>query len=682
MDDTIPQLPADLVINEQTLPVIEQIADAMPGGFFIYHADGNEELIYANRAMLSIFGCETLEQFKAHTGFTFPGIVHPDDLERTETAIAEQIAANKDNLDYVEYRITRLDGEVRWITDYGHFVHTETYGDIFYVFISDATAMRLEIQENRQKAAVIYGLASEYDTIVLLDFEHFTVRPYMIQGQAPNIVADTLTSKEEVEAALTSYAKRRVIEEDRELFLDAVDLDRLAHAAKSGGHFMLNYRITDDEGKPQWYRLSVADVECESEFPQIVFGFKNVTEHMLRVEEEAEAHLRTKQELNRALQATQAKNAFLFNMSHDVRTPLNAIVGFATLTRKYLNDPVRVSECLDAIDSASDQLITLVNDVLDMSQLESGSMDIRAVPCSIPEKIEHVTASLANVAAEHKVNLNVKVDDPGVKVKTDMPKLRRILFKVIDNAIKFNRPDGTVDIDVHGVMDEGNVDYTFTIADTGVGISPEFRERLFGAFERGGNTTQTREYGSGLGLPITKALVDMMDGSIEVESEKGVGTTFTIKLSFEVAPPEEPATLSIDDPESAAQLERIQGKRVLVVEDNELNALITETILTDAGLVVDIVEDGTEAVNTMRHERPGFYDLILMDIQMPIMNGYDATRAIRALDREDIEQLPIIALSANALDEDRRMSLEAGMNAHLAKPINVTDLLSTLEHYL
>ena len=213
-------------------------------------------------------------------------------------------------------------------------------------------------------------------------------------------------------------------------------------------------------------------------------------------------------------------------------------------------------------------------------------------------------------------------------------------------------------------------------------MSPELQERIFDNFERGANTTQTREAGSGLGLPIMKALVDMMDGTIDVESEQGVGSTFTIKLTFDVAAPEAASVAFATDEESAAQLARIRGKRVLVVEDNELNALITETILTDAGMVVDIVEDGTEAVNTMRHERPGFYDLILMDIQMPIMNGYDATRAIRALDREDIADLPIIALSANALDEDKRLSLESGMNAHLAKPINVTDLLFTLEQYL
>ncbi|WP_251198064.1 PAS domain-containing hybrid sensor histidine kinase/response regulator [Anaerotardibacter muris] len=682
MDTTTPQIPSDLVINEQTLPVIEHLGDAMPGGFFIYHADGNEELLYANKAMFSIFGCEDLEQFKELTGFTFPGLVHPEDRARTEAAIAEQIAANKNNLDYVEYRIIRADGEIRWITDYGHFVHTETYGDIFYVFISDATEMRLKRLENKKRDAVIYGLASEYDDIFLLDLEHYAARPYMINGAPTEYMHDIIWTRDKIDKMFLDYAQRSVVEDDRAIFLDAVDLDRIEQNTEHDGHFMLNYRILDDQGQQQWIRISVADVDSGSEFPQVVFGFKNVTEHMTRVEEEAEAHLRTKQELNKALQATQAKNAFLFNMSHDVRTPLNAIVGFATLTRKYLNDPVRVSECLDAIDSASDQLIALVNDVLDMSQLESGSMDVRPMACSMPDKIDHVTSTLMNVAAEHKVTLQVSVDDPGVKVMADTAKLRRILYKVIDNAIKFNRPGGKVSVDARGVLEGDKVNYTYTITDTGIGMSPELQERIFDNFERGANTTQTREAGSGLGLPIMKALVDMMDGTIDVESEQGVGSTFTIKLTFDVAAPEAASVAFATDEESAAQLARIRGKRVLVVEDNELNALITETILTDAGMVVDIVEDGTEAVNTMRHERPGFYDLILMDIQMPIMNGYDATRAIRALDREDIADLPIIALSANALDEDKRLSLESGMNAHLAKPINVTDLLFTLEQYL
>lgn len=672
----------ELIINEQTLPVIEQIGDAMPGGFFIYHADGDEELIYANRAILTIFGCKDLDEFKKLTGFTFPGMLHPDDVERVENTIASQIAANKDDLDYVEYRIVRASGEVRWITDYGHFVRTETYGDVFYVFISDSTDMLFEIQENSLKADVIFGIASDYDTILLLDLLHYTVRPYALNSPSADFLEQALIGREKIEETVRKYTEHFVVEDDRELLLDALDLDRIASTMNDDGHFMLNYRVQDAEGNVQWLRVSLAAAGGDSNYPRVVLGFKNVTEHMLRVEAEAEEHMRIEAELNKALQATQAKHAFLFNMSHDVRTPLNAIVGFATLTRKYINDPVRVAECLDAIDSASDQLVMLVNDVLDMSQLESGSMDIRAVSCSIPEKIKHVTEALAPVAADHQVEMQVLVDDPGVKVRADTPKLRRILSKVIDNAIKYNRAGGKVVIDAHGIEVGDRVDYTFIISDTGIGISPEFKAHLFENFEREANTTHTREYGAGLGLPITKALVNMMDGSIEVESEKGVGTTFTIKLSFEVAPPDAVEQPLATDPEMAAELERIHGKRVLVVEDNELNSLITETILTDAGLLVDIVTDGADAVNTVRHQPPHYYDLVLMDIQMPIMNGYDATRAIRALEREDIAGLPIVALSANALDEDRRMSLESGMNAHLAKPINVSDLLTTLKMYL
>lgn len=525
----------------EVLPMLKWVAEQVPGGFFVYSAKEPFDIFYVNSEVLNIYGCANLDEFRELTGYTFRGMVYPDDFDAIQQSIEEQIAdPDNDRLDHVEYRITRKDGSVRWIDDYGHFANFPEHGDAFYVFISDIT-------------------------------------------------------------------ERRQIQEEK---------------------------------------------------------------------------LRMEIELEKEKQASEIKAAFLFNISHDILTPLNAIMGFTDLARRHLNEPELLKDYLAKVDESSRQMLNLVNDLLDMSKITYGKTKLRTEVCDLEEQVLVVVHAFKFRAEEKNISLESVINLPREMVYTDDVNFRKILSALLDNAIKFTPSGGHVKLTARKkkISDAGYLRCEFIISDNGVGMTDDFMRRMYETFEREETSTKTGHISAGLGLAITKKLIDAMGGSIEAVSKKGEGTTFTIGLPFKIVRDEEtdnaPAEIQ------AITTDDNYRHRILLVDDIELNRMLAETILEESGFSVETVADGCEAVEVFVKHPPGYYDLVLMDIQMPIMNGYEATRAIRSLDRPDAKVLPIIALSANSRDEDRRMSMESGMNYHIAKPFDVVQLIAAVNKYI
>ena len=392
--------------------------------------------------------------------------------------------------------------------------------------------------------------------------------------------------------------------------------------------------------------------------------------------------------------ANRAKTTFLNNMSHDIRTPMNAIIGFTSLAAAHVDDPEQIQNYLSKIATSSNHLLSLINDVLDMSRIESGRMKIEEAESSLIEVMENLrTIVQTDATAKH---LEFRIDTAEVvneHVMCDRLRLNQMLLNLLSNAMKFTMPGGTVSVRVaqKGPAREGQAAYQFQVKDTGIGMSREFLAHVFDPFERERSSTVSGIQGTGLGMAITKNIVDMMDGEITVESEEGKGTTFTVDLQLKTCSspvrPEEGAqpgglqTLA-EEVDSAARSDAIKGKHILLAEDNLLNQEIAVEILQAAGFTVEVVGDGGDAVERIRTAQAGQFDLVLMDIQMPLMDGYEATRRIRGLNLPGVSDLPIIAMTANAFDEDRRAALAAGMNGHIAKPIDIPKLLALLEQLL
>ena len=375
--------------------------------------------------------------------------------------------------------------------------------------------------------------------------------------------------------------------------------------------------------------------------------------------------------------ANRAKRNFLFNMSHDIRTPMNAIIGYTTLAETNLTQPAKVADYLRKISTASQHLLSLINDVLDMSRIESGRVVLEQKPVHLPTLVQDVRDIIqSNITAK---GLAFTVDLAGVRdedVIGDPLRIQRILLNILSNAVKFTPSGGSITLRV--VEKSGAplryADYEFHVRDTGIGMSAEYQKHIYEQFSREETSTVSKTEGTGLGMPITKRLVEMMDGSIELVSAPGKGTEFTVHLRLPLAGKPKEVTPAADP--------TFAGTRLLVVEDNELNMEITTTVLEEAGFSVDQAVNGQAALEKVATAAPGQYALVLMDIQMPVMDGYEATRRIRALPDPAKARIPIVAMTANAFAEDRENALAAGMNDHIAKPFDIHTLLWKLAEIL
>ena len=976
-------------LNENTLPIIEEIGRHMPGGFFIYKAHGNEELLYANRAVLEIFGCRSLEEFKALTGFTFKGMLYPEDYRAISESIDHQIAVSDDNMDYVEYRIVRKDGQVRWVDDYGHYTETEAYGGIYYVFISDITEKRERRETDMAtRQAVIEALSESYHTVWLIsdvEQEAFSLYRGDTEGATEHAapISKALGSLKYSQAK-EYYINTTVAPEDRERLGRELAIEAIADRLRQKPQYSVNYLRLMADGSRRYFRIEFARVNMPGGKMGVVCGFKDVdddvregqaTQQALREAKTAEARA-TQQRLeeqlalqerlleqerenlqqakmitalasdyrcvyyvaldtdegicyrtdhvfeealnvgdhfdfqsvftaycerfvaepyregfmefidpstirqrlekqliityrylikrngvesyemlrmagvrrpedrgdhivhaigvgftdidqemretlarNEALrdalsvaeEANRAKTAFLSNMSHEIRTPMNAIIGLDNIALSDNEISDRTREYLEKIGASAQHLLSIINDILDMSRIESGRMVIRSEEFSLSRTLEQVNTIIAGQCRDKGLSYNCRViGAPEDYYIGDDMKLRQVLINILGNAVKFTPEGGSVGCTIEEVARfEDNATLRFSLSDTGIGMSAEFLPKIFDSFSQE-DSSSTSKYGStGLGLAITKNLVDLMNGKIEVESEKGAGTTFTVTVTLEVSPRKdeedgadavhahEMSVLVIDDDpialehallvlghagiacdtalsgeealrmvelrqarreaynlilvdwkmpdmdgiETTRRIRRIvgrdsaiviltsynwddieeearfagvdsfvpkplfagtvmdefksarkkrraaqprravplEGRRVLLAEDVAINAEIMLMILEMRQIQVDWAENGRLAVEKFAASPEKYYDAILMDMRMPEMDGLEATTAIRAMDRDDSKTVPIIALTANAFDEDVQRSLQAGLNAHLSKPVEPDALFETLQ---
>ena len=404
-----------------------------------------------------------------------------------------------------------------------------------------------------------------------------------------------------------------------------------------------------------------------------------------RLEKEGKINAELQKAKDEANEANTSKTRFLFNMSHDIRTPMNAIVGYTTMAKKYIDNPEKVGECLKNIEISGQKLVRLVNQVLDMARIESGKDTITVRPADIVERME---AMIAIEGADLR-NKGITVEYTFTNLKdrmvvTDGDKVDRIILNILGNAVKYTPEGGKIKItslqnDIPTEPGKPEIaKYTFVIEDTGIGMDPEYVNKIFEPFSRETTSTVSHIEGSGLGMAIVKKFVELLNGDISVESKKGKGTRVTVKLPMEKYHGE----LQPQKKEDIEEKYNLSGLSVLLVEDNEMNREIAKDILEFYGIKVDTADDGDTAVRIVKRSKPGTYNLVLMDIQMPRMNGYEATREIRALSDERLAGIPIVAMTANAFEEDIKAAYAAGMNGHIAKPIDVKKLLATLSGYM
>ena len=674
-------------------------------------------------------------------------------------------------------------------------------------------------KELGEQLAIVNTLSRDYLNVYAVNAKKATARAIKITNYGTVELKEDCQKEFSYAEMLHQYIDDRVFSEDREYLKEALALDKVVEELNSNAEYSGTYRMMSDDADDaiHTYQFTYVTYSPEGESSQMksdffLAGFRNIDE-IVRKEQEQNAILEAA--LVEAQHANVAKTTFLNNMSHDIRTPMNAIIGFTSLAVTHIDNQKQVGSYLEKILTSSKHLLSLINDILDMSRIESGKVKIEENEACLPE-IMHDLKTIVQADVKAK-QLSFYVDTLDVTNETiicDKLRLNQVLLNILSNAMKYTKPGGTVSVRIIQINDapKGYASYQFRIKDTGIGMSKEFLTHLFEPFERAQTSTVSGIQGTGLGLAITKNIVDMMNGTITVTSEEGKGSEFVVSFRFRVKEDADNAeyleklvnlrALVVDDdvhtctsmckmltsigirpdwttrgeeaviraefaleqndpfsvflidwqlpdfngiettrrlrkivgkspiiiiftaydwanieedakaagvsvccskPMFLSELENIltapyrelenteeqdvsvqffSGKKILLVEDNELNQEIAREVLEEVGLIVDTADDGTEAVEVIKRTPAGVYDLILMDIQMPVMDGYETTRVIRAMDDPGKASIPIVAMTANAFEEDRQLAFQAGMDGHVAKPIDIPKLMETLSQIL
>ena len=654
-----------------------RVAQALAADYFcIYYVNtkNNKFIEYSASEEYRALGLpRSGEDFISFSRERFESIIYPEDQERfLDGFVKEKIISELDAHGiyklafrlmfngvptYVQLKVTRM---------------IEKEGSHIVIGISsvDEQMKAMEAFEMAHHASITFGrvataLAGDYFSIYVvdLDTDHF------VEYSATKEF-DTLGVEKNGEDFFNLSRRnmlRLIYEDDRERFMGTFYREKVMSILERDKIFTMKYRLVFGD-TPVWVSMKATLLE-DKDGRHLIIGTNNIEAQMER-EEEYQQRVREAR--------TSARNDFLANMSHDIRTPMNAIVGYTNIAKSNKHKPETVADALDKIGSSSHYLLSLINDILDISKIESGKMQISYGPCDLAALFRRIEDITALQAKKKSLVINYCHDNIcHYQVITDELRIEQIIINIVSNAIKYTPPGKTVDLIAEEVPSPGGKNkYRFIIRDTGIGIKEDYMPHIFESFTREERTTVNRIQGTGLGLAITAKIVEMMGGTISVKSKLGEGSEFTVELELE--------PLETDSQANADNSENIDlaGHRILLVEDNAINAEIARMILEQYGAEVQQAENGKTGLEALQEKGPGYYDAVLMDIQMPVMNGFEATKAIRALGGAYATALPIIAMSANAYDEDVRDCLAAGMNGHIAKPFNPDELMRILRRYI
>lgn len=793
----------ELIKKNQTL---ETIFTTIECGVMSHTLDGSH-VVSINSAALKILGYESKAELEAD-GFD---LIASSVMLEDQAGLLESIKTLKkagDNIS-VEYRVQHKDGEILHVM--GNIKLFEENGELFYQrFLLDCTAKKLQEKQNeRRQMELVQALSIDFTLVCFVDPETGQATPIRADGQEINLC---FTGEISLQESMEQYIQKWVHEDDRDLLRHAVSLDTLKQELAEGKIYYVNYRKCQGN-ETIYFQMKAVNAGNSTDRTGFVLGFRNVDAELRK---EIEQNTLLEAALSQANRASKAKSVFLSNMSHDIRTPMNAIVGFTNLAITHIDHTEQVAEYLQKIKTSGNHLLSLINDILDMSHIESGKIHLDEKPCSLPD----ILHGLRNIlqADIHAKQLELQFDTVDVwdeDIFCDQLRLNQVLLNLLSNAVKYTSAGGSVSMRITEKpgAPEGYANYEFCIKDNGIGMSEEFVEHIFEPFERERNSTISKIQGTGLGMAITKNIVDMMNGTISVQSEQGVGTEFTVSFTFRLnSNIKEPLVipelrhckaLVVDDdfntcdsvsymlgqlgmraewtlsgkeavlrthqavmrntdysvyiidwllpdmngvevtrrirkeinssapiiiltaydwadieteakeagvtafcskplflselssclqsvmrPETKGQADSTENYavhhtgRILLAEDVEMNQEIAVAILENAGFTVDVADNGQIAADMVKQSEPGYYQAVLMDVQMPVMNGYEATQEIRNLKDSRLASIPIIAMTANAFTEDREAALKSGMNGHIAKPIDVQLLFETLDSVL
>ncbi len=661
---------------------LETIFTTLDCGVMRHTVDGSQ-ILSINQTALKLLGYESQEELMAGGFDMVADSVVEEDKEILRDAICE-LQKEGDSVN-VEYRVRHGDGELLDIM--GSVKLMRENGKLFYQrFLLDCTEqkqrekMRQQEQERRHME-LIHALGIDYNLICYFDLESGHGSTLQINNCQYGVLERLFPKNLLLGEHLQHYINECVYENDREMLRREISREALEAKLALEKSCYINYRTLCNHDEMRYFQMkAVRSGSWErKEGRGVVLGFRSIDQE---IRSEMEKRGQLENALVQSNKANMAKNVFLSNMSHDIRTPMNAIIGFTTLASHHIDSKSQVEGYLKKIMASGKQLLHLINDVLDMSHLESGEIHLDEQPCDLFEMTQNLQELIKGDLQAKRLHLYVDQRDISNKDVYCDKRLQQILLNILGNSVKYTDEGDSIYLrlrETPGVLAQ-TANYEFSIRDTGIGMSREFVTHIFEPFERERNSTLSGIQGAGLGMAITKSLVDLMNGSIAVESEAGVGTevtvSFTFRLRFYEGNQEE------EEKNEQDKAEILYTGRLLLVEDNTINQEIAEEILNEAGFTVEIADNGQIAVDMVRRAAPGYYRLVLMDIQMPVMDGYKAAKAIRSIEDPAKACVPIVAMTANAFEEDRRKAFKQGMNGYVPKPIDLDVLMDTIRTIL
>ena len=669
---------------EQQMTMLQNVHTALASGAWnlLYNEAGERIEVNWSDTLRHMLGFTSTEDFP-NTFETWSDRLHPEDKERTLNEYEQVMAdrSGKKNFD-VEYRILSKEGEYHWFRATGYLSRRKdgTPQSFDGVFVNQdekhATDEKLrqalkEAQEARNELLleheIISAVSRLYFSVYRIDLQH----DFYEEISSDQSIHRLTGHEGRAQKKLYELCDSIVAKEYREVVRHFFKLSTVADRLEKTDTVEIEYMATDGN----WHQARFIEKKRDENgrVTRILYLTRIVSQEKQRELEQQRLQIAYQVAEN----ANKAKTTFLLNMSHDIRTPMNAILGFSGLMRKRLTDP-ELLHYQEMIDESGKLLLSIINNVLDMARIESGKVELDENCNATGDVISGVCKVFAAEAEKKNIQLVHRTQVKHRYILCDVTKIQEIFTNLISNAVKYTPDGGKITVTTTELPGDepGYVQIKTVVEDTGIGMSKEFLPHIFESFSRERNTTSGKIPGTGLGMQIVKRLVDLMKGSIEVSSELGKGSCFTVTIPHKIADERYYEKTKLQETEEVQS--DFSGKKVLLVEDNELNAEIAIAILSEAGLVVEHAGDGIICVNKLEQNPAGTYDLILMDIQMPNMDGYQATQIIRQLPEKEKASIPILAMTADAFEEDRKKALEAGMNGHIAKPIDVSVLMKTL----